>query len=70
MKPLSQHPELRTERPGVIPCFGIQCDHHTDCQCYAAVNFSDPHSLRMGFCPQRADGSRTMFIPIKEARHA
>jgi hypothetical protein len=63
-----QSPELRPARQaGVIPCFGIGCLQHDNCRSYEAVRFSDPHSLRIGFCASDAQGKRVRFIPIRGA---
>lgn len=66
--PLLQHPELPPAAAGrVIPCLGVGCRQHANCRAYEAVEFSDPLSMRLGFCPQRADGSRTRYVPIRSA---
>jgi hypothetical protein len=51
------------EAAAPIPCYGVSCDLHSECACYAAVEFSDPRALRIGFCPRDARGEHTLFVP-------
>lgn len=63
---LLQHPELAAPtQDRVIPCLGVGCKQHGNCLCYQEVEFSDPSRMRLYFCPKRADGSRTRYVPIR-----
>ena len=56
-------PQKRAERPS--NCCGVACNLHHLCALYAAVENSDPYSVRIAFCPRRADGTRTLFEPMR-----
>jgi hypothetical protein len=45
-----------------LPCYGVCCNVRAHCVRYLAVDLSDPHHLRIDFCPVDAEGKRTMFI--------
>lgn len=47
-----------------INCLGVCCNVHGMCARYHAVEFSDPHSLRIGHCPKDEHGCRTLFVPM------
>jgi hypothetical protein len=56
--------DLSEPMQNIAGCFGVNCECHGSCLHYAAIEHCDPHAFRMGHCPIKADGTRSLYVPI------
>jgi hypothetical protein len=45
-------------------CLGVGCEQRRSCAGYALVEWSDPRTVRMSFCPVNAKGEHTRYQPL------
>lgn len=48
----------------IIPCIGATCQRRAQCLCYAALDHSEPNSLRIYMCTKDANGVGIRFVPM------
>jgi hypothetical protein len=48
----------------ITPCFGSCCECRSRCAAYHSLESVNSDRVRIYFCPKRADGTRTGFVPL------
>jgi hypothetical protein len=45
-------------------CIGVTCEVRRTCVKWLHLDFLEANGSRMYWCPKRADGTRTMYVPV------
>jgi len=64
-----EDPQVLQPEDALLPCFGVNCEKHGECEHYALVEGSDPlNGLRLYVCGK--PGWRPLFVQRKGARES